>query len=647
MNKAIKLSFPLILLATVLSGCNGGNKGISAKSPIAELEQHYVEGTLHQVNVTEGKVSFVEDQHTDFKVLIPANDNARKAASFIVSKITEATGVSPEVVEYNSTYQYVSSDKLIVLGVDEISTQAGVTKTSENLDVTGYQITSKDNSVFIFINHAYGYQQAALCFLKHAVGYDRISERITLYKDNFSKMPNFDIVERPDFQIRTQSNKVSQNYSYETGFLLSNEVFYNSANVKFVHNSFDWANPSLYKKDHPGWYADDASQLCYTAHGDEEELQALIDLVVGEMKQAIDNKPDCTRISLTIEDTHTACTCPACKAETQKYGSEAGSVVKFMNRIDNEIQPYIESVSDPNEPKRNVDLVFFAYNKVEKAPVIKDANGNYAPSSPDVMCNEHVSVYIAPISANYQESFYAEENDSARETIEGWSVVCKRINYWLYETNFSCYLYPLNSYTTMIETYRYCTDKNATYLYNEGQHNQGAVTCFGRLKEYLNQVSEIDVNVDYPTLEDHFFNEYFREAAVPMRKYYNEMQQHMNYLKTEYFGDVTGNIYDNVAQTKFWPKQLLDRWNNYIEEGKELIKEYKYTDYSLYEALMSNLTLESIFPRFALIEHHSGKYTSDALYNMRKSFLDDCAELGVTNIKEGTKLETYKSSWGF
>lgn len=643
MNKIVKTLLPLIFISSSLVGCNNNKASISAQNPIAEDEQHKVEGTLHKINVTEGTVRFIEDQKTDFKILIPDNEAAIKAAAFIGSKITDATGVSIEVVTYNHTYQYLSSDKLIVLGVDEISLQAGVKKTEENLDVTGYQITSKDNSVFVYINHNYGFQQAALCFLKYAVGYDRISERITLYKDDCSRMPNFDIVERPDFQIRTQSNKVTSNHSYETGFLLSNEVFYNSSKVKFVHNSFDWANPSIYKKDHPGWFANEGDQLCYTAHGDELEYQALVDLVVGEMKSAILEKPDCTRISLTIEDNHTSCSCPACKESLDKYGAESAAVVKFMNAIDDQIQPFIREKS----PTSNIDLVFFAYNKVEKAPVKLDSNGNYVATSPDVMCNEHVSVYIAPIAANYQESFYATENDSARETIEGWSAVCKRINYWLYETNFSHYLYPLNSYTTMIETYRYCADKNATYLYNEGQHNQGAVTCFGRFKEYLNQVSEIDVNTDFATIEDHFFAEYFKEAEVPMRNLYNEIQQHMNYLKTVYFSDIVGNIYDGIAQTKFWPKQLLERWNGYCDEAKELVKGYRYSNYSLYETLMKNITLESMFPRFALIEHHSGKFTSDDLYNMRKSFLEDCTDLGITNISEGQKIETFKSTWGF
>ena len=643
MNKVIKSLLPLIFLSTTLVGCNNGSAKVEPINPIGENEFHKVEGTLHKVNVTEGTVNFIEDTKTDFRILVPNNDSAFKAASFIGSKITEATGVSIDILTFDNTYQYLSSDKLIVLGVDEISTQAGVKKTEENLDVTGYQITSKDNSVFVFVNHNYGFQQAALCFLKYAVGYDRISERITLYKDNFSKMPNFDVVERPDFQIRTQSNKVTQNYSYETGFLLSNEVFYNSAKIKFVHNSFDWANPNVYKRDHPGWFADEGDQLCYTAHGDEVEYQALVDLVVSEMKEAILAKPDCTRISLTIEDNHSSCGCPSCKESLRQYGAESAAVVKFMNSIDNEIQPFIKEKS----PTSNIDLVFFAYNKVEKAPVKLDANGNYVATSPDVMCNEHVSVYIAPIQANYQESFYAIENKSARETIEGWSAVCKRINYWLYETNFSHYLYPLNSYTTMIDTYRYCTDKNATYLYNEGQHNQGAVTCFGRFKEYLNQVSEIDVNTDFITIEDHFFKEYFKEAEVPMRNLYNEIQQHMNYLKTVYFSDIVGNIYDGIAQTKFWPKQLLERWNQYCEEAKELVKGYRYTNYNLYETLLDNITLESIFPRFALIEHHSGKFTSDDLYNMRKAFLEDCTNLGITNISEGTKIESFKSSWGF
>mgnify|MGYP003293337201 CR=1 FL=1 len=117
MNKVIKSLLPLIFLSTTLVGCNNGSAKVEPINPIGENEFHKVEGTLHKVNVTEGTVNFIEDTKTDFRILVPNNDSAFKAASFIGSKITEATGVSIDILTFDNTYQYLSSDKLIVLSL--------------------------------------------------------------------------------------------------------------------------------------------------------------------------------------------------------------------------------------------------------------------------------------------------------------------------------------------------------------------------------------------------------------------------------------------------------------------------------------------------------------------------------------------------
>lgn len=106
----------------------------------------------------------------------------------------------------------------------------------------------------------------------------------------------------------------------------------------------------------------------------------------------------------------------------------------------------------------------------------------------------------------------------------------------------------------MIETYRFCIENNAQYMYNEGQHNNGAVTCFGRFKEYFNSVAEFDVNSDYQQIVNDFFANYFGPASSFMLSYFQELQDQFAYIQNTYATDINGTIYNNISQSRFGPK---------------------------------------------------------------------------------------------
>ena len=120
----------------------------------------------------------------------------------------------------------------------------GVEKTNIDLEISGYQITTKDKSVFMYVNHVYGYQQVALSFLKNVLGYDRISNEIVLFKRDVSTLPEIDIVEIPDFQTRTMNDYASNNYYYETGYIQMTEVMYSNSKrgIDFTHNSMQYVS---------------------------------------------------------------------------------------------------------------------------------------------------------------------------------------------------------------------------------------------------------------------------------------------------------------------------------------------------------------------------------------------------------------------
>lgn len=659
MNKKLNKLLLLSLLPLALAGCssdhNGdsGDNGNTVISPTNDGKTHLQEGTLHEVDVKESSRAFIDNGKTDYKIYYEkGNSNALKAASTIASHLESATGVALPV---NPLPSDLTDDHFILLGDKSYQASKNIPVSDKALGPSGYQIVTKDNAVYIRVEGGYGYQQAALTFLKHAIGFTRYSYNIVKYTKDGKTLPDINIVERPDFAFHTQSNKISNTASYEMGFLTTAETFYMDTDIQAFHNSFDYlpkvnadGTPSEYYTNHPKWYSDgDADQICYTAHGDTDEFNAMVDEVYGKMVKKLEQNKTVGALTFTIQDNGNACGCDACSENVSKYGADSGSVVIFCNKLDDKIQAYLaEQAEKTGEEKRELNILFFAYHRTEQPCVKKDANGNYVPTSQDIVCNEHVGPYIAPISACYTKSFYDEDNSNYADYIKGWGALSNKLYLWFYETNFSHYLYPLNSYDTMIESYRFAYENHGMYMYNEGQHNNGAVTCFGRFKEYLNAVSLFDVNTDYNSIVSDFFSNYFGDASEAMLKYFHELQEQLKYIEATYSSDINGTIYNNIAQSRFWPKRLLDRWNGYVEEGKEAILKYKETNRTLYEALYENLTLESIFPRYALLNHYSGKYSSETLKSMRQSFKEDCNKVNVTQLNENATMNSVFDSWG-
>ncbi len=658
MNKKLNKLLLLSLLPLSLVGCSGDHTDDSSDnidnviSVTSDDELHFQEGTLHDADVKESDRVFVDNGHSDYKIYYEEGDsNAKKAASTIATHIESATGICLSV---DSLPENLTDDHFILLGDSAYQASKNIPVSDKALGPSGYQIVTKENAVYIRVEGEYGYQQAAITFLKHVIGFTRYSYNIVKYTKDGKTLPDINIVERPDVTFHTQSNKISNTASYEMGFLTTSETFYSDSNIQSFHNSFDYlpkensdGSPSEYYTYHPKWYSDGGDQICYTAHGDSTELDAMVNEVYGKMVEKLKSNKTVGALTFTIQDNANACTCSACRDNVAKYGAESGSVVVFCNKLDDKIQAYLEAEAEKTgEAKRELNILFFAYHRTEKPCVKLGADGKYIPTSPDVVCNEHVGPYIAPISACYTKSFYDEDNSNYANYIKGWGALSNKVYLWFYETNFSHYLYPLNTYDTMIESYRFAYENNGMYMYNEGQHNNGAVTCFGRFKEYLNSVSLFDVNTDYNDIVDDFFTNYFGDAKNVMLKYFHELQEQCEYIETTYSSDINGTIYNNIAQSRFWPKKLLDRWVDYIEEGKEAILKCKDTNRTLYEALYENLTLESIFPRYALINHYSGKYSSETIKNLRKSFKEDCNKVNVTYLNENATMDSVFNSWG-
>ncbi len=645
--------FLAAVLALMLVGCGEGGRTATPLGTLTPPEAHHVTNGLHKVSVTETGREFIVNGTTQYKLVVP-DDGAelRTAAGFIRTQLTAATGGAPELLtesEVNAS-EWDHESKYIVMGVSSLIERAGLDapdQLEDDIGQSGYYIASVGDSVFLQVLSVYGWQQAAIAFLRHTVGYDMIAGDTVIFEKDGSTLPDLYIIESPDFQFRVQGNQTTSDARYGMGFVATNNVFA-PVGSNIVHNAFDYLPKTTYQTAYPEWYSTDGTQLCYTARGDRKgTLDEMVGTVADVVIDALEANPTIGNITFTQQDTATRCTCDGCNAIVSEYGTISAAIIQFCNGVDDIVQEYLQcKAEESGTAKREFNLLFFAYHQSEAAPVTKLADGTFRPIDESVVCNEHVGVYIAPIRAAYNQSFYDETNITTAENIQGWTACSRKLYMWLYETNFHYYFYPLNNYDSMIETYRFCKENGAIYMMNQGQYNQGAVTHFSRLKEYINAVAQFDVNAELSDITDRFFTYYFRDAAQPMREFYDQLVAHLRMLENAYPVDVNGNIYNNMEQARFWPKKTLDGWLALCDQAYEAIAHYQEEDPELYAVLSEHILLETIFPRFALLELYSSYYDSTELFRLRTQFKEDCTALNIRQESETGSIATVWASWG-
>ncbi len=644
----VKLLCIALCLISVFScfACAPQNALPPAFNPTGEPEDSKVDGGIEDITISESTRIFTADSQTEYLIVHGGSAQMIEASNFLARQLYSATGAVFEIKSV-SEVTYEETGKYIAIGCKEWFENAGLTMTTHDLKSTGAYIKNKGDDVYIQSQGIYGYQCGVLTFLKYVVGYEMYAGDTIVFTKKGDTLPDMEIAIRPDYELRTVSDTVTGEEEYGWGYQKNSEIYMKPAGGSTWHNTHEFLPPSEYKAKHPKWYSDGAGvQLCYTAHGDEVEYEALVNEVVEKLKVVVTDNPDVSNVTFTVMDDTRYCTCSHCLARFDHYGTEAGSIIIFGNKIASRLNDWLESQAPEGEKPREVIVFIFAYYKAEMAPT-KLVNGEYKPIDDAVKMDEHLGVYMAPILYEYNKSIYHEENDASRENAKAWSVLTDNIHLWLYDTNFWHYMYPFDSWDVQISYYRFYSDIGVDNIKTMGQYyDMSNPTAFTALKRYIHAKAQFDVNVNYLELVNDFFANYYGEAGVPLKKMFDEIGGWMDYLD-ETYEEVSGYCYCDVnAKAEFWPRNMLMRWMGYIDEAYEAVEKYKDTDPTRYATLKKHILQESLFPRYALLDFYSGTFTANELAEMRRSFKEDTFNLNDKQVQEHVYFEATFESWG-
>lgn len=217
-----------------------------------------------------------------------------------------------------------------------------------------------------------------------------------------------------------------------------------------------------YFDEHPEYYAmidgkRDKRQLCLT---NPEVLR----LVTENVKKWIKEDPDAGMISVTQNDNMDYCTCDDCAKVDSEEESHAGTMLRFVNAIADEVKK--------DYPDWIVDT--FAYQYTRKAPKLTVPRDNVAIRLCSIEC-----CFSHPL-----DDGDCEINRAFVKDIEDWNRICDRLYIWDYTTDFSYYVTSFPNFGVLAPNVRFYADHHVTGLFEQGEY-QSQSGEFGELRSYL------------------------------------------------------------------------------------------------------------------------------------------------------------------
>lgn len=630
-----------IICLTAFIGCTGcrNDTGEKKKNPLSVGETSDYGGVHTDASAPcDGFVA--AGGETDYEIVIP--DDYEKSAylwtaaselSLFLSQSSGAAFVTVAESARNTDKKYIS------LGKTEAS--RAVPETDVRLGANGYRLVTVGENIFVLGEADLGVLNGVYGLLRKLVGFEVYAPDETTFAEGDVALMQLNVTEVPDIQYRVGDVDTridgDEAYRRRLGYNCTDDVFLYVKGTLY-HNSVYYFDDVIDRSEYADWFNATRTQLCYTAHGNPERMREMQEYAANLIVEAA-RTSDANCVTFQQSDGDTWCDCDECTEQLGTYGTNAAVMVKFVNGLSDILQ---KKMTDAGMGERQITICIFAYMRTEKAPAVA-VGDEWRPIDETVRCGDNIAVFYAPINADYTKPFNDTCNTAEYRNMLAWSGICKKLFVWLYQTNFSHYLYPYNSLLTMSDRYRAAAAAGAEFLFDQNQWDQKVKTGFHRLKAWMGAKLAWNTSLDYDRLLDEYFTGYFGAAAEPMRALYEQITYRMEQLSD---GTMEGGIYYNVNQPKFYTKAILDGWLELIDRAYEAAELCKESDPQRYRRVVDRICLESLSVRYMRLELYSGKFGTGQLAEERISFRNDCLKLGVDMYAEAVSLSGIFETWG-
>ncbi len=397
-------------------------------------------------------------------VLKPIPDPAEKtAAEFLQRVIKTSCGV-----------------ELSISATAENGICIGTREADSRVKWDGYRTTTDDRNLYLDGNIPRGTLYAAYDFAEKYLGYRLFTvDCEVIPTEGEADVPaGIDLIDNPVFEVRRCSWPDMLNYPDLTAFSRLNSNLHADMHEKHGGTVYDFIDCHTYQKycsaqeygeTHPEYFAlvngvreckvGGRGQLCLT---NPDVLRIVTENILAELRA----NPETTMVDFSQEDGTFGCTCEHCAAIDAEEGSQAGSMIRFVNAVAEAVEKEFPHVM----------IQTFAYEYTTKPPKITKAR-------------ENVIIRYCTYDACFRHAIDDPKCSINSETIykemKGWGEMCHHMSIWDYITNWNSYLAPYPNLISLRENARFYADCHAIHVYESdtGVHKTGGV--YGDLRAYL------------------------------------------------------------------------------------------------------------------------------------------------------------------
>lgn len=231
--------------------------------------------------------------------------------------------------------------------------------------------------------------------------------------------------------------------------------------------------------------------------------ESILEMVKKNVRRLLDENPDCRIISVSQNDYPYSCDCPSCRAIDAEEGSPAGTLLRFVNAVADDIRNDYPGVS----------VETLAYQYTRTPPKITRPRDN-------------VIIRVCASDCCYSHSLSDPEcvaNAALQRDLAGWSKICERVYIWDYTTNFGHYIAPFPNFRVLRDNMRFFADHHAIGMFPEGNcESRSSNGEFAELRAYLLGRLMWDpymTEEEYDGYINDFLEGYYGTAAPFIRKF--------------------------------------------------------------------------------------------------------------------------------
>jgi len=305
----------------------------------------------------------------------------------------------------------------------------------------------------------------------------------------------------------------------------------------FVH-SFNLLVPvERHFEAHPEYFSEvngvrlrQETQLCLS----HPEVLAI---ALDRVREWLRAHPEATIVSVSQNDWENPCECPACRAVDAEEGNFSGSLIRFVNRIAEAIEP--------EHPHVAIDTLAYQYTR--KAPLRVRPRHNVIVRLCSIEC-----CFSHPLESCGEKMLLKRSRGTGTnlvEDLEAWGRICHRLYVWDYVTNFANYVLPFPNWGVLAPNVRLFTRNHVKGVFALGADRPGGGE-FSALRAWLLAKLMWDPAADEQALLHEFLTGVYGRGGEHLLRYINAQ------IRLVAAPDLHASIYDRPDSGYLTPELL-------------------------------------------------------------------------------------------